>query len=151
MILLVLLFSFSLLFSWFLHLAFQLPHGGWKWEKIFRSDLPGNIRVNHNTIIMKPCRAGINLCMRPANERRRYTVTPSLIGWAHTQNGPWWWNRYCSMIDWGNGFVHVWHHPEQPMLTPKKMCLKLSFAQFRPFCSGLKVLKHWHGVIDIWR
>ena len=24
--------------------------------------------------------------MRLANERRRYTVTPSLIGWAHTQN-----------------------------------------------------------------
>ena len=30
----------------------------------------------------------INLCMRLANERWRYTVTPSLIGWAHTQNGP---------------------------------------------------------------
>ena len=26
--------------------------------------------------------------MGPANERRRYTVTPSLIGWAHTQNDP---------------------------------------------------------------
>ena len=29
------------------------------------------------------------LCMRPANERWRYSVTPSLIGWAHTQNDPW--------------------------------------------------------------
>ena len=29
---------------------------------------------------------GIILCMRPGNERRRYIVTPSLIGWAHTQN-----------------------------------------------------------------
>ena len=28
------------------------------------------------------------LCMRPANERRRYNVTSSLIGWAHSQNGP---------------------------------------------------------------
>ena len=27
--------------------------------------------------------------MSPANERRRYTVTPSLIGWAHTQKNPW--------------------------------------------------------------
>ena len=27
-------------------------------------------------------------CMRPINERRRYTVTPSLIGWEHTQNDP---------------------------------------------------------------
>ena len=27
--------------------------------------------------------------MRPANERRRYSVTPSLIDCAHTQNDPW--------------------------------------------------------------
>ena len=27
--------------------------------------------------------------MRPANERRRYDVTSSLNGWAHTQNDPW--------------------------------------------------------------
>ena len=32
-------------------------------------------------------RAGIILCMRPANEWRRYNVTSSLIGWAHSQNG----------------------------------------------------------------
>ena len=32
--------------------------------------------------------SGIILCGRPANERRRYNVTPSLIGWAHTQNDP---------------------------------------------------------------
>ena len=28
------------------------------------------------------------LWKRPANERRRYTVASSLIGWAHTQNAP---------------------------------------------------------------
>ena len=28
--------------------------------------------------------AGISLFMRPANEKRRYNVTTSLIGWAHT-------------------------------------------------------------------
>ena len=27
-------------------------------------------------------------CMRPANEGRRYIVTPSPIRWAHTQNAP---------------------------------------------------------------
>ena len=32
--------------------------------------------------------SGIILYMRPANERRSYSVTPSLIGWAHTQNDP---------------------------------------------------------------
>ena len=31
----------------------------------------------------------IILCMYPANGRWRYTVTSSLIGWAHTQNDPW--------------------------------------------------------------
>ena len=30
----------------------------------------------------------IILCMHPANERRRYIVTSSLIGWAHTQHYP---------------------------------------------------------------
>ena len=30
----------------------------------------------------------IILCMRPANERWRYIVTLSLIGWVHTQNDP---------------------------------------------------------------
>ena len=30
----------------------------------------------------------IILCMRPANERRRYSVTSSLIGWVHIQNDP---------------------------------------------------------------
>ena len=41
-------------------------------------------------VYMDSCdRAGIILCMCPANERRRYNVTPSLNGWAHTQNDPW--------------------------------------------------------------
>ena len=31
----------------------------------------------------------IILYMRPANGRRRYIVTSSLIGWAHIQNDPW--------------------------------------------------------------
>ena len=35
-----------------------------------------------------PC-TGIILGMGLANERRRYYVTPSLIGWAHTQNDDW--------------------------------------------------------------
>ena len=33
--------------------------------------------------------AGIILCMHTANERWHYTVTPSLIGWARTQNDLW--------------------------------------------------------------
>ena len=32
---------------------------------------------------------GVIVRTHPANERRRYIVTPSLIGWADTQNDPW--------------------------------------------------------------
>ena len=32
--------------------------------------------------------SGITLCMRLANERRRYNVASSPIGWPHTQNDP---------------------------------------------------------------
>ena len=35
------------------------------------------------------CYAGIILCMRPANERQRYIVTSSLIGWVHPQKVLW--------------------------------------------------------------
>ena len=34
--------------------------------------------------------SGLILGLRPANERRRYFVTASLIGWAQTWNQPWW-------------------------------------------------------------
>ena len=33
--------------------------------------------------------SGIILWMRPTNERQRYNVMSSLIGWAHLQNDPW--------------------------------------------------------------
>ena len=33
--------------------------------------------------------SGIILCMCPANERRRYNITSSLICWVHSPNGPW--------------------------------------------------------------
>ena len=40
--------------------------------------------LNWNTL-----RSELILGMDSANERRRYNVTSSLIGWAHTQNEPW--------------------------------------------------------------
>ena len=33
--------------------------------------------------------SGLILGLRPANERRRYKVTPSLTGWAQVENQPW--------------------------------------------------------------
>ena len=35
------------------------------------------------------CSTGLILGLRPVNERRRYKVTRSLIGWAQTYNQPW--------------------------------------------------------------
>ena len=32
---------------------------------------------------------GLILCLRPANERRRYFVTTSLTGWVQAENQPW--------------------------------------------------------------
>ena len=50
---------------------------------LFQYSAPGSVKTNPEPGI---------LCMRPANERRRYNVTlstSSLIGCAHTQNDPW--------------------------------------------------------------
>ena len=51
--------------------------------------------------------AEINLCMRPANERRRYIATSYLIGSAHTQNYSWVWRK---MAD------NLWLHSDIPNL-----------------------------------
>ena len=62
--------------------------------------------------------AGIILWMRTANERRRYSVTSSLIGWAHSQNDPWgsrfpgdiisWWGVKCTMVKCRNHVTCLW-------------------------------------------
>ena len=49
-----------------------------------------------------------NLCMHPANERRRWNVTSSLTGWAHTENDPWKLYGCCSRVQ---DTLH-WHHIE---------------------------------------
>ena len=53
------------------------------------------------------------LCMRPANERRRYNVTSSLVRWAHTQNDPFVWydtclDEYCCFKQELTRWVHLW-------------------------------------------
>ena len=60
----------------------------------------GNSRIQNNTH-PEVC-AGIILCMRPANERRLYIVTSSLIGLAHSQNNPWWATNYVVIDFWTN-------------------------------------------------
>ena len=69
--------------------------------------------------------------MRPANERRRYNVTSSLIGWAHKQNDPWpgsatglWTVRRQASDRTNNdllaiGHVESYHINEIWIITPK--------------------------------
>ena len=44
------------------------------WESCKHSNILANCK----------CKSGLILGLRPANERRRYKVTPSLIGWSQT-------------------------------------------------------------------
>ena len=48
------------------------------------------------------------LCMCPANERRRYIVTSSLTGWAHTQNDLWGLQHFYVNVQ-----SHMWVHNMQ--------------------------------------
>ena len=58
--------------------------------------------------------AGISLGMCPANERRRYNVTTSRIGWAHTLTDLCWWPlgdvavviKFSNAIENNSSFVH---------------------------------------------
>ena len=42
--------------------------------------------------------SGIIFCVSPANERWRYIVTSSLIGWEHTQNDHYTHDKYLLLI-----------------------------------------------------
>ena len=67
------------------------------WMLLFAKGTTINTHVNVNLIprmrrlwwlSLRSSHSGIISCMRHASERRRYKVTSSLIGWAHTQNDP---------------------------------------------------------------
>ena len=56
------------------------------------------------------CCTFVILCMHPANERRRYSVTSSLIGWLHTQNDPWSLYHEQHFVYWRQCRKHlIWH------------------------------------------
>ena len=71
----------------------------------------------------------IILCMRPANERRSYSVPTSLIGWTHTSNDPWW----CPLNDsWRR--QHIWNSSrEQQGLHDMHGFIRLDAANFVPY------------------
>ena len=85
---------------------------------------------------------GIILCMHPANERRHYIVTSSVIGRACTQN-----DRCSSqpifhqaIITWTS--IDLWHGPLAINIIDwklnLKMHLKMLSAKCWPFCSDLR-------------
>ena len=65
--------------------------------------------MNHTTITRFSCtllycgNAGIILCLPPANDRQRYIVMLTPIGWVHTQNDP------CNVISFG-GLIMIFYH-----------------------------------------
>ena len=60
---------------------------------------------NPGTIL---CLCPANECMRPANERRRYIVTSSLIGWAHAQMTHVHLCRFCLLVTMPRWVVADW-------------------------------------------
>ena len=44
------------------------------------------LRLTTQNVYFTITSTGPMICMRPANEKRRYTVTPSLKGWVPIQN-----------------------------------------------------------------
>ena len=44
-------------------------------------------------------RMGLILGLRPANERRRYFVTTSFIGWMQAWDQPWWYKWHTQQSD----------------------------------------------------
>ena len=59
----------------------ELNYKEWVFGRIFFITDPARFNPT-------PVNAGLILCMRPGNERRRYIVTPSVIGCAHMQIDP---------------------------------------------------------------
>ena len=69
-------------------------------------------------------RSGLILGLPPANERRRYKVTPSLIGWAQTYYQPWrlwyashhWYHSWC-VPEFARNVL--WHHTTEARVTSR--------------------------------
>ena len=95
-----------------------------EWKLFFWKKFPPDYFVISIDLFLTWCHpvAEIIWCMRPANERRRYIVTSSIIGWVHTQNDP------CSRC--GRSLLHVyfalsglgdWQHRTRSIMMWKKI------------------------------
>ena len=69
-----------------------------------------------------------HLCMRQANERRRYIVTSPLIGWAHTQSDP------CVMTEAEHHATSDFELTRHPIFHPHRQA----------------IVKIWLSIVKIW-
>ena len=86
------------------------------------------------------------LRMRPANERRRYSVTPSLIGWAHTQKIP----GHYSVSQWDRltkvDSKHVrfwWKCPLSNTVVSKRRQMPIKLSQGGEFVCWVSFVAKW--------
>ena len=99
--------------------------------------------------------SGIILCMRPANGRRRYNVTPSLIGWVHTQNDPGNWSsqsHYRNTEMSSSHLLTLWHvtsiiGPARDSQIPQCIC---SLSHNAPFRTEMCTFLFWMVHCGIW-
>ena len=86
--------------------------------------------------------AGIILWMRPANERRRYIVTSSLIGWAHTQNDP------CAWL-WRFIFLQLWSSGMPGIVSLRKESSNIKYCgKYKSYIHPIQsmIIKFPHGI-----
>ena len=82
-------------------------------------------------------------CMCPANERRRYIVTSSLIGWVHTQTS--WW--FLSLSSNRIGIYSVFHQICRFFCCSLTCCsyiLSVHNGYMWCICPYFSGLPHWH-------
>ena len=73
--------------------------------------------------------------MRPSNERWRYNVTSSLIGWVHTQNDPC--RHYNGNYDGGKIESSYWNPPSTLKNLTQQICVRANISDVvnHLFCS----------------
>ena len=87
--------------------------------------------------------SGIILCVRPANERRRYIVTWSLTGWAHTQNDACsvctnrWVHQVTKSGTWRRYGTHAWGWIQEWQVKKDK------WTNIQAYSRTFKHLHHW--------
>ena len=85
-----------------------------------------SLTVNHPDYLSVSAYSVLILGLRSANERRRYFVTTSFIGWAQTQ--PWYYTTYFIMLC----TTQLWQPVVPPMTTKLALWQLLFFSVIKP-------------------